>query len=90
MIQIVYFIFRLVWREIPGTNYCNTVVGCTGTCAQCDGGYCCNGDLNGSNGDCPKNAIDAVSSTGYRCVKEHDVLGKTFVMIHNLWSMVHV
>jgi len=45
---------------------------------KCDNGYCCSRDTNGSNGDCPKNAIDALSTdtlTEYRCVKEHDVLG---------------
>ena len=44
---------------------------------QCDNGYCCSKD--GPNGDCPKNAIDALSTddtTEYRCVQERDVLSK--------------
>ena len=69
----------LVWKEIVGTEGCFDECG-GGSCLKCDNGYCCSRDTNGSNGDCPKNAIDALSTdtlTEYRCVKEHDVLGKT-------------
>ena len=69
-------LFYSVWREIPGTSYCNTELGCVGSCPKCDEGYCCSGDTNAANGDCPTNAINAVSTTKYRCVKEYDVLSK--------------
>ena len=62
-----------------GTEGCFDECG-GGSCLKCDNGYCCSRDTNGSNGDCPKNAIDALSTdtlTEYRCVQEHDVLGKT-------------
>ena len=62
-----------------GTEGCFDECG-GGSCLKCDNGYCCSRDTNGSNGDCPKNAIDALSTdtlTEYRCVQEHDLLGKT-------------
>ena len=65
-----------VWREIPGTDYCFDSCG-GGSCAKCDNGYCCSGDTNSQNSDCPKSAINAVSTASYRCVKEHDVLSES-------------
>lgn len=61
-----------------GTEGCFDECG-GGSCLKCDNGYCCSRDTNGSNGNCPKNAIGALSTdtlTEYRCVQEHDVLGK--------------
>ena len=71
----MHVLYYLVWREIPWTDDCSTCNG--GSCWKCDNGYCCSKD--GPNGDCPKNAIDALSTddtTEYRCVQERDVLGK--------------
>ena len=72
-----------VWKEIP--IYDCKAEGCVGGLCEnkCgSGGYCCSGanhkDGNGpiENGDCPKEGIDAVTSTHHSCVKEKNILGK--------------